>query len=634
MRRLGPLALLIQGHHGGLRTPTELKAWLEMRQADPAVAEAITLAADAIPDLEPGRPSNVPSHIEGNRRSAELFMRLLFSAIVDADFLDTERHFDPDKGRRRAAGVTLSELWRRFEADQLRFHAPHPDDVVAHERRIVYEACLAAAGQKPGVFRLNVPTGGGKTRSAMAFALRHALANGQRRVVVAVPFLTITDQTAGVYRSIFETKGDSMPVVLEHHSQVREAGHDEGAPDLASTWARLSAENWDAPIVVTTTVQLFESLFSNRPSHTRKLHRLAGSVIILDEAQALPSKLLRPILDVLRELTQHYGASVVLSTATQPAFEAIVDFDAVEAVEIVPDVRRMFAALKRVEYDWRTTPPLPWPELASLVGAESQVLVVCNTKRDANRLLDELDDAAALYLSTALCGAHRRDVLAEVRRRLLNGEPCRLIATQVVEAGVDLDFPVVFRAVGPLDGIIQAAGRCNREGHLEAGRVVVFQPAEAAAPSASYKVGIGVTASMLGDGPIDPDDPGTATAYFRSLFHLVDADANRIQPLREAFNYPQVDELFRMIEDDTESVVVAYGSAGQRREVGRLTDRLEAGSPEARGVLRKLQPYLVSVRTQLAARYRDRGLIRQLMPGVGRWLGDYDPVRGLTGDDP
>lgn len=632
-RHLGPVALLVQGHHGGLRSLADLKAWLRDRQADPAIAEALQHSVEAIPDLEPSGTVTLPSRVDGSRRSSELFLRMVFSALVDADFLDTEQHFDVNRSHRRTNGPSLTELWRRFEADQKRFATPNPHDVVASERAAVYEACLRAANQPPGVFRLTVPTGGGKTRSAMAFALRHALAHGQRRVIVAVPYLAITEQTADVYRSIFEKQHDPEWVVLEHHSQASWDALDDGAPDSATAWARLAAENWDAPIIVTTTVQLFESLFSGRPSRTRKLHRLAESVLILDEAQALPSRLLRPILDVLQELTRHYDATVLLSTATQPAFEAINEIREVKAAEIVPDAGRIFAALKRVRYEWATS-PLSWAEVASLMEREPTALVVVNTKRDAHALLDALSDPSALHLSTALCGAHRRDVLAEVARRLDAGQPCRLVATQVVEAGADLDFPTVFRAVGPLDGIIQAAGRCNRNGRLEAGRVVIFQPAEATTTPTDYRVRIDVTASMLGAGPLDLDDPSVATAYFRSLFQLVDPDAARIQAYREAFDFPTVEQRFRMIDEDTENVIVAYGSARARLRVDELVDRLARGAPRSRWLLRELQPYVVSVRSRLAVRYRDRGLIRPLMPGVGLWLGDYDPVRGLTGDDP
>ena len=278
-------------------------------------------------------------------------------------------------------------------------------------------------------------------------------------------------------------------------------------------------------MVVTTAVQLFHSLFSNRTSATRKLHRLANSVIVLDEAQSLPPRLLEPILDVLRQLTENYGASVVLSTATQPAFETIAPFRDMAATEMVPDYPRHFQALRRVRYEWRTNPALSWDEAADIMRESPQALAVVNTKKDALALLGALDEMAALHLSTLLCGRHRQEVIQEVRRRLDRGEVCRVVSTQVVEAGVDLDFPLVLRAVGPLDSIIQAAGRCNRAGRLDSGRVVVFQPENgAASPFGSYRLATDTTSGMLNAGSLDLDDPETVSEFFRRLYQFVDSD--------------------------------------------------------------------------------------------------------------
>jgi CRISPR-associated endonuclease/helicase Cas3 len=626
----GLSALLIQGHHGGLRAPADLKTWLAEKEKDAASRYALELATAAIPDLEPVSQLALPEHVLRDPRSAELFLRLVFSALVDADYLDTERHFRAEQAaERHGASRSVAELWDCLEGHQRRFSG-EPSDAVSRARRDVYEACVAAAESPPGLFRLTVPTGGGKTLSGMAFALRHALRHGHQRVIVAVPFITITEQTADVYRSIFGA--DS---VLEHHSAA-------GRGDLQSedfhsqeVYARLAAENWDAPVIVTTTVQLFESLFANRTSACRKLHRLARSVIILDEAQALPTHLLGPILDALRELCAHYGATVVISTATQPAFEAIPEFAAIPATEIVPAPARFFQALKRVNYEWRTDPALAWPEVADMMRGGSQALAVVNTKKDAMALLDALNDSEALHLSTLLCGAHRRQVIAEVKQRLQADEPCRLVSTQVVEAGVDIDFPLVLRAMGPLDAIIQAAGRCNREGLLPAkGRVIVFRPAEGGMPMGAYRAGVGVTGALIGAGGVDPDDPDVSRKYFRRLFEIVDTDRERIQDLRAALDYPEVSRRFRMINDDTETVAITgYGSEDERLRVRRLLDRLRQGAPEARFIYRQLQPYLVSLRSREAEKYRRDGFIAEVAVGMGEWHGAYDPVRGLVARD-
>lgn len=625
-------ALAVQGHHGGISNPAGLKSWLGRRDKA-GLEQALERAAAAIPELEASCPIGLPKHVGDDRFSAEMFLRLVFSALVDADYLDTERHFRSDRASARGSDTSIVALWGALDR-HVRWLSAGKDGRVAEVRRSVYEACLRAADGPGGVYRLTAPTGAGKTLSAMAFALRHAVKHELERVIVAVPFISITEQTAEVYRGVFAaTAGSSQSVVLEHHSSVPEVGDGEDF-HRRQVWGRLAAENWDAPIVVTTTVQLFESLFSNLPSRCRKLHRLAKSVIIIDEAQALPPHLLRPILDGLRQLCDHYNTTVVISTATQPAFEAIQEFADVPAREIIPNAARLFQELKRVEYGWHIDGGMSWREAAEVLLEDQQVLAVLNTKKDALALLDALGDPQALHLSTLLCGAHRRDTIAEVKRRLAAGEPCRVISTQVVEAGVDLDFPLVMRAVGPLDAVIQAAGRCNREGTVDAGKVVVFQPAEGGSPPGAYRTGIGITGALLGRGSIDPDDPALANEYFKGLFQSIDTDREMIQAMRGALDYPGVARRFRMVDDDTEPVVItAYGTDEERRDVRHVLDRLRDGAPESRLLLRALQPYLVSLRRREAERYRKSGLIAEVVPGLGEWMGGYDPVRGLVGGD-
>ncbi len=642
-RDMGTLGLLVQGHHGGLHAAPTLRSWVAERAARPGPIEALRLAREAMPDLEPKADVPLPPGIQNDRLRAELFLRMLFSALIDADRLDTERHFTREQAALRGSAATMTELWDRLVRNQneLRLLSPvgPKADVVKAVRQEVFAACVDAAQQPPGLFRLAVPTGGGKTRSAMAFALQHALKHGHRRVVVAVPYISITQQTAQVYRDIFGSGDDQHPVVLEHHSGGQRLDAEDGdsfRPE--EVWARLSAENWDAPIIVTTTVQLFESLFANSTSATRKLHRLARSVVILDEAQALPPHLLDPILDALRELCATYGTTVVISTATQPAFEVIPSFARAAATDIVPAASRYFEALRRATYEWRTEPGLQWGEVADLMRAEPQALAVVNTKADALALLDALDDPAALHLSTLLCGAHRQAVITEIRRRLASGEPCRLVSTQVVEAGVDIDFPLVLRALGPLDSVIQAAGRCNREGKREWGRVIVFAPTEGRLPPGAYRIGCDVTRTLLGAGALDPDDPEHARRYFEMWLGTLGelgVDSKRIQECRRDLDYPEVAQRFRMIDDDTESVVITgYGSEQERRAVQRRVDELAAGHGDGRALVRRLQPYIVAVRRREAEGFRRRGFIGEpLASGLSEWLGDYHPVRGLVAQD-
>lgn len=641
-RHFRHVALLVQGHHGGLQAAGQLDTWLVEQQRErtadrqqTVVDAAIETVRRLLPTVVPAGTLPFPAFLR-DKVTAELFLRMLFSALVDADYLDTEQHWEAGKRALRRVELPLATLLERFEQSQ-RGLTGQQEGTLSAARHSFYEACCGAAELPPGLFRLAIPTGGGKTRSAMAFALRHAVRHGLQRVIVAVPFISITEQTAEVYRKIFETEADVGRVVLEHHSGI-EGRYGEGREyRAADVWARLAAENWDAPVVVTTTVQLFESLFANRTGRCRKLHRLAKSVIILDEVQALPPHLLTPILSVVRELAEHYGATVVLSTATQPAFASLPEFSGGQMRDVVPDAASWFSALARVNYEWPAGAALSWAEVAAQMADAGQALVVVNTKGDALALLNALGDPDALHLSTMLCGAHRRAVIAEVHRRLSAGEPCRLVSTQVIEAGVDLDFPLVLRAVGPLDRIIQAAGRCNREGRAERGRVIVFSPAEGKLPPGSYKTATEVTQAMLREGLLDPDDPAAVARYFQRLFAIVDRDREGVQAFRKEWDYPEVAKRFRMIDEETESVIVQYGDAQAMAAVRDAVAALRAGQAGARQALRRLQPHLVSLRVRDAERYRKEGLIEPLLAdnalGVGLWHGQYDAVRGLVADD-
>lgn len=641
---LGGVGLAIQGHHGGLPAHRDLLNLVEKGSARPGAVAALGLgrvAAGAMGrSLDPAGEIDLPPHSESDPHAAELFVRLLYSALVDADSLDTEAHESAERTALRGSDVSLGELWARFD----QHHATLPEtaaETVRDARAEIYRACLEAAEQPPGLFRLAAPTGGGKTLSAMAFALRHALRHGQQRVIVAVPFITITEQTADAYRRAFGTGDDERPVVLEHHSGSRDyggMGTDPAEGDFrpGAAWSQLAAENWDAPVVVTTTVQLFESLFARRRSACRKLHRLANAVVVLDEAQALPPHLLTPILDALRELATNYRTTVLLSTATQPAFEAIPGFAGLGASPILPDSARLFRSLERVRYDWQMDESLSWDKAAELLKERPQAMAILNTKKDALALLAALGDPDAFHLSTLLCGAHRRDVLAKIKARLAAGEPCRLVATQVVEAGVDLDFPFVLRALGPLDAIIQAAGRCNREGRLDRGLTIVFRPAEGGSPAGSYKVGRALTEAALTTASyqgrhFDPNDPAAYAAYSRELFAHLSTDREGIQALRAALDFPAVADKFRMIDEATVGVIVRYGEPKERARVRRAIDELAARRGSPRQLRRTVQPFTVPVPANRLDQVLDSAYLRDVTDGLREWLGDYDQRVGLVG---
>jgi len=630
------LAPVIVGHHGGLWDIGDLQLWLKSRQKEPYIQEALQQVRNCWPDAAPTAKVPVPSYANRDHLTGEFFTRLLFSALVDADRLDTEAHASPSRAALRQAPTPTPAQLLNHLTSYMAGISGHRTDPVGQARHQVYTAALSAARQPPGFFRLTVPTGGGKTLSSLAFALAHAAEHGLDRVIVAIPYTSIIEQTADAYRKVFRDFGDE--VVLEHHSSLQPP-EDPNNLTSAELWASLAAENWDAPVVVTTTVQLFESLFSNLPSRCRKLHNVVRSVIILDEVQTLPTELLEPILDGLRQLVSHYGCSVVLCTATQPALDDSPYLMGLPNVrEIVPDPPRLFAALRRVEYELPAAyEAWTWERVAEEMRKFPQVLAVVNTRADAQALLAALDDPDALHLSTLLCGAHRRDVLAEVRRRLRDGKPCRLVATQVVEAGVDLDFSVVFRALGPLDRIVQAAGRCNREGRLPVGRVVVFRPASGGLPPGPYRTATDTTEMLLARGACDLHDPALYQRYFALLYQRTNLDLYDIQSLRRQLRFATVAERFRLIPEDTVPVVVHYtGMPGTERmdQVEEIRSQAIRGGAFGRWFWRRIQPYLVQVRRSLLARYQAEGLVAEFlpgrMPGLWEWRGRYDPVRGLV----
>ena len=515
----------------------------------------------------------------------------------------------------------------RGRADNLAGIARERAEAVLGLRSEVLTGCRVAAGRPPGRHSLTVPTGGGKTLAALAFALRHAAEHGLRRVIVVIPFTSIIDQTAEVYRRAF---GDDLEgLLIEHHSNLDPTRETEGN--------RLASENWDAPIIVTTAVQFFESLFSDRGTAARKLHNIAGSVVVFDEVQALPHPFRSPIFDALNQLVDHYGVSTLFCTATQPALglrtvnrQPLPHLPGV--VEVMPDVPGIFQAVgDRVVADFsRARSPIGWDELAGEIEGLDQVLAIVQRRDDARDLCRLLPDA--LHLSALMCPAHRRAVLARIKADLDAGRPCRVVSTTLVEAGVDLSFPVVYRALGGVDALAQAAGRCNRSGRLVdarenpiPGRLIVFRPPTD--PPPGLRLGAETTASMLAEsGEIDLFDPATYEQYFQRLFSSTDfKPGNLVQTHRLARDFPEIATSFRMIDDrDQISIVVPYGDAWDRiREYQSHPDRK---------TLRALQPYLVNVPTRDAAFLTP---CLQLINDQVRWIASppqYDDRFGLVVD--
>jgi CRISPR-associated endonuclease/helicase Cas3 len=617
-----PVPFAVAGHHAGLADRADLVARLRQGLADAQPVADRTLRLLGI-DRWPATPPT-PPFVEHDALEAELLVRMVFSALVDADYLDTESHFDGGKAAARQGWECVEELWARFGRHQEELLANAPLTPVNRLRHRIYEQCLRMAREPQGLYTLTVPTGGGKTLSAMGFALQHALRWGLRRVIVVIPFTSIVEQTADVYR---QALGDAA--VLEHHSAV---AWDQVEDNDRLRWA-LASENWDAPVVVTTSVQFFESLLANRSSQCRKLHNIARSVVIVDEVQTLPTGLLQPSFQVLSSLCKRYGTTVVLTTATHPAYQRIMDWPAAPvAREIMEAPEALFAGLRRVEYqrgDGHGRTQMTWAQVSEMMQETPQAMAVVNTRKDARALYAQLPEGGREHLSTDLCGAHRREVLARVRQRLVAGEACHLATTQLVEAGVDLDFALVLRATGPLDRIVQAAGRCNREGRLEHGKVVIFEPAEGGMPPGAYRAGALTASAMLAqEPPSDLHDPAVYTDYFGRLYDAVDLDEKQIARDRSRLMFETVASKYRLIPDDTVSVAVEWG------EGKGLLSGLEArGGPLTREDLRALQPYLVSLRRWDHLRAIEAGHCREITPGLWRWEGRYDASMGIVLDE-
>jgi CRISPR-associated endonuclease/helicase Cas3 len=616
------LAYVIAGHHSGLADASGDRSCLAER-----LRKTIEPTCD-VPDeilnaaVELGLP-----HIELNTTSGDVagfqlafFTRMLFSSLVDADYLATEEFCDREKSAARASGnrPDIQEMNRILseKLEEKRITAV-PGNVTTCRQQIL-DSCLQAATKPPGIFSLTVPTGGGKTLSSLAFALQHALQHGKSRIVYAIPFTSIIEQTADVFRDVFELLGND--VVLEHHSNV------DPDEDHESPRSRLATENWDAPLVVTTNVQFFESLFAAKTSRCRKLHNLVNSVIILDEAQTLPVDRLAPCLAVLQELVRNYGCTVVLCTATQPAIVQRDKFaiGLTGVTEIISDPAHLASSMRRVEINM--IGPASDEELIERMREQDSFLAIVNTRGHAAKLYRDLSERrkgkGIFHLSTLMCGQHRSDTITEIRQRLKNGQTCCVISTQLIEAGVDVDFPVVFRAMTGIDSIAQAAGRCNREGILPSGKVFVFDPKEVRLQG--YLSSVAQSGREIAPEFEDILSPAAVQKYFQLHYWKHRGENNWDKttdqgvmrcfpaPLREiAFDFRTAAERFRLIEEQGQTVFVPYGTQGQK-----LIDRLRSDGPDRR-LLRQLQRYSVTLYDQL---------FRAMSPDIEMIHGQYSAL--------
>ena len=630
-----PLAFVIAGHHAGLANGVDdghERSTLQQRmgatfgtdipELDRVWQTELQLPQGlVIPQIKPHSPATKYPNF-----GLAFFTRMLFSCLIDADRIDTENHTRHTAGQPPLASdyPTVEVLQAQVNRYLDHMAASAQATEVNTLRQHILRHARSQASLKPGLFSLTVPTGGGKTLTSLAFGLDHAAQHQLRRLIYVIPFTSIIEQTADVFR---KSLGEHHTAVLEHHSAFdRDKLPGELEKSSVTRKAdyrdklRLAMESWDAPIVVTTAVQFFESLFADRPSQCRKLHNIAGSVIVLDEAQTLPLKLLRPVMAAIDELVLNYGCSVVLCTATQPALK---DSDAFhhgfkDVREIAPEPEALFVKLRRAQV--KPLGPQTDEQLVAHLRAREQVLMIVNNRRHARVLFDAIaQEPGAYHLTTAMCAEHRGLKLAEIRQRLKDGLPCRLVATSLIEAGVDVDFPSVFRAEAGLDSIAQAAGRCNREGcrPLESCEVFVFQTPDWKAPPELAQLAAPMR-SILRNHAGDVLAPAALKRYFQQVYNDrgSELDGQGILKMHRGtkhFDYPfqNIAKAFRMIDSHMLPIIVPFDDTA--RENLDLLRRLPENTSVA-GPSKKLQRYVVQVPERAFGQLVKLGAVAPIAP--------------------
>lgn len=621
------LAYCIAGHHSGLPDWSEAEGaagqgTLQFRKLQVSDRDLEQIDPSLIAKLQEFIPLQLPWIFKGGL-DMSLWIRMLFSCLVDADYLDTEFYMNQAKAEIRGQYLSIAELKNRLQLYNEALAKKADPIQVNVIRSEILEKCIQAARGDRGIYSLTVPTGGGKTLSGLTFALEHACTHGLDRVIYVSSYMSILEQNTEVFR---EAIGEDQ--VVEHHSNVME--------DERDVKNRLAMENWDAPLIVTTSVQFMESLFAAKPGRCRKLHNIAKSVIVLDEVQLLPPAFLAPILETLQLLVERYNVSIVLSTATQPAFKerrigSQLFKGLKEVKEIVgtaEQVQSLYDSLKRTEIQFPGDPPAieGWEEIAEQLKQYDQVLCIVSDRKSCRELHGQLP-AGTYHLSTLMCGQHRSDKIREIKEKLEENQTrkpenrlsVRVISTQLVEAGVDLDFPVVYRAFAGLDSIMQAAGRCNRNGRLlpELGKVVVFHP-QRPAPIGILRKAAETTKSMLSMSSADDiSSPAIFDKFFEELYwRMPSLDEKEIVRLlypdwKEcSIFFRTAAERFKLIDDTNQKTILIPYRDGQP-----LLDDLRLNGPD-RHLMRKLQRYTVTVYKQEFEGLRRQGAVEEIWPDV------------------
>lgn len=534
-----------------------------------------------------------------------LFIRMLFSCLVDADFLDTERYMSEGKVY-RGGFDSISFLSQRFFSWLQEQGYMDPHSMLNKKRFSILQQCIHKGEENPGLFTLTVPTGGGKTLSSLAFAMRHAEKHHKQRIIYVIPYTSIIEQTADIFRDCF---GDGN--VVEHHMNVS-YGDDEEEMDTKHLTMRLAAENWDAPVIVTTNVQFFESLFSSRSSRCRKLHNVADSVIVFDEAQMFPLPFLKPSLKSIEGLVQYYGCTAVLCSATQPHLERFFKEYGMESREIVNNIPDLYHFFKRTSFV--NIGVIDYDALVSRIQQYSQVLCITLTKGGARQIYEKIKEkrSDSFYLSTDLCAVHRSVVINEIKKRLREGKKCCVISTSVISVGVDVDFPVAFLEKSGLDSLIQGAGRCNREGKrkVEDSHVFVFQTEKSR--SSRFLKQERQIMDVVEQEYEDISDPDAIRFYFDQLYMAKEAALDKYELLSVAFKlaFAYINQKVKLIQDETKSIFIPYDEKAEK-----IAEQLCMGI-RTRELMRQAGKYTVSVRfakphqkRQAFEQLRDKGQI-------------------------
>lgn len=546
-----------------------------------------------------------------------LLIRMLFFALIDADRLDTERFMNPAKFKERySKTIILQDLNIKLDKHLKNIQKQADTTKVNSIRKRILEEVQSKTNLKPGFYTLTVPTGGGKTLTSLSFALKHCITNKMDRVIYGVPYLSIIEQTTDVFKKIL---GEDS--VLEHHSGIDISKEKENSIN------RLLTENWDHPLIVTTNVQLFESLFSSKTTKVRKLHNIINSVIILDEAQMIPPQFLQPIVKTLKELVEFYNVTIILCTATQPTLSSIksidLNFDGINtAIELAPEPEKLFQELKRVIIHKPEERKLSFIEIATKISNYDQVLTIVNRKSDSSGIFNQLT-GNKYYLTTNLCAEHRRDILKKVKSHLSNGESVYLVSTQLIEAGVDIDFPIVFRAVAGLDSIAQAVGRCNREGKLvdengqeKLGEVFLFHLQQD--PPSGHLLQTKQASEDCIKNFEELIHPDTLKQYFNTLFWLKQdkgLDKEEIEKDKRSFQFETINKNFKLIDEDSRPVIVPYKEG--KDLIVQLQNSVVQNNFVDYKLIRKSQRYTVNLKTNLYNKLLSEGIISEIEGIIG-----------------